>query len=154
MKTLTPEQTARLATLQTQHEANRAAWAKYAQPNYATKEQSAKIDLEAPFSNEQRAELETLLFLSTPAQKEFVYPSEAVTRAPKYAFAPGFDSLKLTGWMGNVLMSVETLGAEYRSNFGDMRRAVRAAGINGEFYCGTIYGTYCRMRPSKSFFAK
>lgn len=135
MKTLTPEQSTRLAMLQAQNKANRAAWAKYAQPTYATKEQSAQIDAEAPFSNEQRAELETLLFLSTPAQREFVYPSD--------------DLRTLTGFMGNKLATITYLAPAFRSNFGDTRRAVRATGINGTHYVGTIYGTYCRLRPAK-----
>ncbi len=152
MKTLTPAQLTRLAELQTANAANRAAWLEITKGkrNSISAEESAALTKVAPFTNELRAELETLLFLSTPAQKEFVYPSETLTRANKWAFAPGFGAYKLTGFIGNSLMTVTELGAEFTANMGDKRRSVRAVGINGEAYCGTIFGTYARMRPCKA----
>lgn len=140
MKTLSPIQSARLAELRAQNAAHEAA-CDLVSPRkrngwrVTSKEEQAKIAAIAPFTNELRAELETLLFLSSPAQREFVYPSA--------------DNRTLTGFMGNALLHVESLGAAFRSNMGDTRRAVRAVGINGSHYVGTIFGTYARLRPAK-----
>lgn len=154
MKTeaLTESETSRRLELSARNEANKAAWKQFTKHPHtsADEAQQAQINAVAPMSNEERAELETLNFRADCPRPEFLYPAEDVQRAPKWAFAPGFDSMKLTGFMGNVLMSVVQLGAEYRSSFGDTRRSVRATGINGAHYFGTIYGTYARMRPAKS----
>jgi hypothetical protein len=138
MNLLTPAQIARKNVLVELNDAYNAAWKNLTKGkrNYITKEESESLNQIAPFSNELRGELETLLFLSTPAQKEFVYPN--------------MDSNKLTGFMGNVLMGVTYKGPKYRGNMGDIRYNVRARGINGISYYGTVYGTYARMSPNKS----
>lgn len=137
----------RRAELRARYNAYESARKALPNPNCIPAELAATLP---PFSNDERAELETLDFRAGTPRPEFVYPAGPVDRAPKWAFAPGFDSMKLTGFMGNALMSVVQLGAEYRSCFGDTRRSVRATGINGAHYCGTIYGTYARMRPAKT----
>lgn len=139
MKTLTSEQLSRLNELKAADAAHEAACDKFSPrkrngSRSITPDEQAQISAVAPFTNELRAELETLLFLSTPAGNEFVYPSS--------------DLRSLTGFMGNVLAHVTSLGCAFKSNMGDTRRTVRATGIDGARYVGTIYGTYCRIRPT------
>ena len=141
-KELDPIQMIRRDELAAMSAKHNAAWQKHAthsrSGSSATIEQQAAIKAECgfAFTNALRAELETLLFLSTPLQKEFVYPSQTSTN--------------LTGFMGNILMQITRTGREFRSVFGDKRQCVRACGINGAEYYGTIYGTYARMTPCKS----
>lgn len=140
MKTLTIEQTTRRAELRARHDRHQSAWQRIASHSRggssATPEQQAMIDKEGgPFSNDERAELETLDFMANDAAKVFCYPSE--------------DGRALTGWMGNELLSVTGGGPKFQSNMGDWRESVRALGINGRRYVGTIYGTYARLRLAK-----
>jgi hypothetical protein len=132
---LMPPAQKRRAELRARHDRNRAAWERIATHgrggSSATKEQQARIEAEGgAFSNEERAELETLDFRAEPPRAVFVYPSD--------------DLKRLTGFMGNTLLSVTYLHPEFRGNFGDTRRNFRAVGINGIRYSGTIYGTYAR----------
>ena len=136
--TLTSSQSARLTELQAMHSAHESACDRISPRNgwrVITPEENSQIQAAAPMTNELRAELETLLFLSTPPGREFVYPSA--------------DLRRLTGFMGNTLAHVESLGGAFKSNMGDTRRSVRAVGINGTKYVGMIYGTYARLRPAK-----
>lgn len=139
---ITTEQLTRMTELTAMNDKYRAAWTKYASHSRsgscATLLQQSRIDAECGFrmTNELRAELETLVFLSSPAQKEFVYPLASST--------------SLTGWIGNILMQITWAGREFRSAFCDNRQCIRARGINGAEYYGTVYGTYARMTPRKT----
>lgn len=143
MPTITPEQTARRTELRAHYERYQSAWKKHATfsrdgSSSADLEQQSRINAETPggkFTNELMAELETLEFLMSDPRPEFLYPAR--------------DSKSLTGFMGNTLAHVTSLGAAFCSNMGDTRQTFRARGINGANYFGTIFGTYARMRPLK-----
>lgn len=102
-------------------------------------EEQAQIAAVAPWSNELSAELETLDFLADPPVKAFVYPK-----------SDQMGIRLLTGFTGNTLAHVSYLGRKFRSNLGDERQSVRAVGINGIRYNGTIYGTYARLAICKA----
>lgn len=144
--TLSSAQSARRYELRAMRDKHAAAWKRHASfyrngTSSATPEQQARIkaDCGFDFTNEHRAELETLDFLADPPERLFCYPSA--------------DGKRLTGFMGNTLVAVSVyggLGHEYRSAFGDKRRSVRGTGINGIRYHGTIYGTYARLVACKA----
>lgn len=147
--TLCASQQTRLAELRAMQTRHDAAWKRHASfarngASSANAEQQAKIKADAgfDFTNEMRAELENLEFLTDPPVRLFCYPSN--------------DGKRLTGFMGNALVVVSVyggLGHEYRSAFGDKRRSVRGTGINGLRYHGTIYGTYARLTVCKAALA-
>jgi hypothetical protein len=131
----------RLAQLRQDHEAHEAACDAISPRTrngwrVITPDESARIQAIAPFNNDLRDELETLQFLDQPPERLFCYPSG--------------DLKTLTGFMGNTLARVISLGSPYRSNMGDKRQHVRVLAINGVEYSGTIYGTYARLRMAKT----
>lgn len=136
---LTAEQSARLAQLRAMNDNHNAAWERHASFgrggwSSADAAQQARIVAACgfDFTNELRAELETLEFLADPPARYFAYPSA--------------DCRSVSGFMGNTLARINHLGREFRSCFGDTRQNFRAVGINGRTYAGTIYGTYLRMK--------
>ena len=139
---ISAEKQARRSGLRARHDRHQAAWDRIASfsrsgASSATPEQQARIDAEGgKFTNEERAELETLDFLSDPPAKVFCYPSG--------------DGKRLTGFMGNTLLNITHQHPAFRSNMGDIRQPVRAVGINGLRYSGTIFGTYARLSVCKS----
>lgn len=143
---MNPEQLTRLADLRRMAATHNAAWKRHASFDRsgaasADVEQQAAIRAECgfDFTNEQRAELETLEFLADPPAACFAYP-----KSPANPWQFG----DVTGFMGNVLARFYWMGRKYRDNFGSERQSFRALGINGVHYHGTIYGTYLRMKRS------
>lgn len=140
--TLTREQSSRRSELQSMNDRHVAAWKRHA-TFYRSSGSSASIEQQAAiraelgfdFTNELRAELETLNFLAEAPARYFAYPST--------------DLRNVTGFMGNTLARITSLGSAFRSNMGDERRSFHAVGINGVRYVGTIYSTYLRMRAAR-----
>lgn len=142
MNTITATQQTRRAELRARYEAHESACDSISPRKrngwrVMTAEESARVATLAPMTNENRAELETLDFLADKPDRVFVYPENAT------------PIRKLTGWTGNPLLTVLSLGAPFRANFGDTRQSVQAMGINGVRYVGTIYGTFARLRKAK-----
>jgi hypothetical protein len=121
---------------------------------------TADIPRWAP-TNAERSQLELFDFVTNPPERYFAYvtinpdgatmPGSGIVDVPTYATATyGLHRVKVGTWVGDSLNSSPvTLGAVYRSNFGDKRRSIRFVAINGHTYAGTYYqsaGDYCRLR--------
>lgn len=86
-----------------------------------------------PPTNDETAQAELFDWMHEKPSRAFLYPFQDT----------------LTNWTGIVFARITHSGREYRSNLGDKRRSVRAIGINGVAYAGTIYETYARMKATK-----
>lgn len=69
---------------------------------------------------------------------------------PYTAYLSG-DGKYITTWMGDKLAEVTSVGATYRTNFGNKVTPFRARGIDGRTYHGRHNGgnMHLRMRPTK-----
>lgn len=149
---LTLEQDMRRASLRCLASRHNAAWKLHASHgkngSSATPEQQAAIAAEVggEFTNEQRAELETLDFLADEPAAVFQYVKLDAQGQP--------DSV--TGWTGQKIGRVSYFSRVYQSpGFGrnSERQNIRVCAINGRTYSGVYYksaGDYCRLKLCKS----
>jgi len=102
-----------------------------------TAEQSAAVDATAPFSNEERSQLELLQFAADLPSSYCAY----------------FGKGAVNTWTGATLLAVTWTGQPFRSNFGDARTPFRAVHVaSGTRYYGTSQGEgiICRIRKAKA----
>lgn len=150
--TLTTDQTARRAHLRQASDANRAAWQRFTKHPHtcADEEAQERINAVAPFTNEERSELERLDFVAEVPALYTCYVkgnSYDLTKINEWRLS------EITTWTGETLGRVVWQGRPFSGAFGDTRINFRALGINGVTYSGTCYGgpgCLCRLRAVKA----
>lgn len=145
---LTPAESARLTELTARHQANRTAWLKHTPKPHTCADKAAQmlIDAEAPMSNAERSELESLQFRADVPEKYFAYVRETDAGNP----------LTVTTWTGDMLGAVIAYGQPYQvPGFGSTstRQNLTVEAVNGRRYSAVYFrsaGSYCRMRVMKT----
>ena len=119
------------------------AWMKANRTN-SYKPEELPEELQPTVTNEERSQCEIFEFLHDPPESYFCY----IVRDKEHS-----GCWLAVNWPGAPLSEGRAvLGAEYRSNMGDKRRAVWFRGINGKCYAGTFFcgaGDYARVKAVK-----
>lgn len=100
-------------------------------------------ELHPTLTNEQRAELELIDWLTDPPARYSAY-----TKSDRF----GITGAEITNFTGRKLARIDWRGSVYFSNFGDRRCNFGCTGTNGITYTGTAYidaGDYVRIRAIK-----
>jgi hypothetical protein len=138
---ITAQQAARLSELRAKQSAHESACDAISPRKkngwrIMTADESARVSAIAPFSNDERSELERLQFAAElPARYSAYFGERAVNT-----------------WTGDTLLAVTWTGRPFRSNFGDTRTPFRAVhASSGARYYGTSQGNgmLCRIRRAK-----
>jgi hypothetical protein len=96
-------------------------------------------------TNEEIGLVEEYEWITDPPDRAFLYP-----KMTDRTEVLGHKHLGwVTNWVGIPFGVVTVRGSHWRSNFGDRRVNIRVRGSNKVDYCGTIYGTYVRLRRVK-----